>query len=200
MTDERDWELIERESAWEGYFRIDRYRVRHRRFDGSWTPPIEREVFERGHAAAVLPWDPVRDEILLVEQFRVGALDTGRSPWLYELVAGIIEPGESAEEVARREAVEEAGITVTDLVPVCDYLVSPGGTTERTSLFVGRADLAEAGGIHGIDEEHEDIRVHVLPADEAIAWADDGTVHNAAGLIALNWFARHRGILRDRWG
>lgn len=201
MSDESadDWELVARDVAYQGYFRIDRCSLRHRRFDGSWTPVIQRELFERGHAAAVLPYDPVLDRVLLVEQFRVGAIEAPGSPWLLELVAGIIETGESAEAVARREAEEEAGITVADLASICEYLVSPGGTSERTSLFVGRADLRDAGGIHGLADEHEDIRVHTFPAASVIELADGGRANNAAAQIALNWFARHHARLRAQW-
>ena len=194
-----DWELIRREVAFQGYFRIDRYHLRHRRFDGSWTPVLQRELFERGHAVAVLPYDPVLDRVLLVEQFRVGALEAPGGPWLLELVAGIIEPDEPVDAVARREADEEAGIVITDLERICEYLVSPGGTSERTTLFVGRADLSEAGGIHGCADENEDIRVHTFAAGEAIELADRERVNNAAAMIALNWFARHHAWLRDRW-
>lgn len=194
-----DWELIRREVAFQGYFRIDRYHLRHRRFDGSWTPVLQRELFERGHAVAVLPYDPVLDRVLLVEQFRVGALEAPGGPWLLELVAGIIEPDEPVDAVARREADEEAGIVITDLERICEYLVSPGGTSERTTLFVGRADLSEAGGIHGCADENEDIRVHTFAAGEAIELADRERANNAAAMIALNWFARHHARLRDRW-
>jgi len=194
-----DWELVGRETAYQGYFRIDRCRVRHRRFDGSWTPVIERELFERGHAAAVLPYDPVRDRVVLIEQFRVGAIEAPGSPWLLELVAGIIEAGEEPAEVARREAREEAGVTITSVERICEYLVSPGGTSERTSLFIGRADLGAAGGVHGLAAEHEDIRVHPLDAAAAIACADAGRANNAAAQIALNWFARHHQRLRSAW-
>lgn len=197
----RDWKILARETAYQGCFRIDRYRLRHTLFEGGWSEPVTREVFERGHAAAVLPYDPARDQVLLVEQFRVGALaaEVAGGPWLLELVAGIIESGETAEEVVRREAVEEAGCELGALERVCDYLVSPGGTSERTCLFVGRADLGEAGGVHGLDEENEDIRVHVIDAEEAIAMADDGRVANAAGVIGLYWLARHRERLLHRF-
>lgn len=198
MTND-DWEVINRETVYQGYFRMDRYSVRHRRFAGDWTPTLQREVFERGHAAAVLPYDPQLDRVALVEQFRVGALDAPGSPWLLELVAGIIEPGEAADDVARREAEEEAGLTLTELAPVCDYLVSPGGTTERTALYVGRAELGAAGGIHGLASENEDIRVHTFTAHEAIELADSGRANNAAAQIALHWFARHRDALRRDW-
>lgn len=197
---ERNWELVAREVAYEGFFRLVRYRVRHTLFEGGWSGELQREVFERGHAAAVLPYDPERDRVALVEQFRVGALEAPGGPWLLELVAGIVEAGETAAEVVRREAVEEAGCAVTELERICEYLVSPGGTTERTTLFVGRADLGDVSGVHGRADEHEDILVHVVDAATAVAMADDGRVNNAMGQIGLQWFARHREGLRRRWG
>lgn len=200
MPTDADWTLIERETVYQGYFRVDRYTLAHRRFDGSWTPSLRRELFERGHAAAVLPYDPVLDRVVLIEQFRIGAVDAPGGPWLLELVAGIIEPGEEAADVARREAHEEAGVTIDALEPVCEYLVSPGGSSERTALYVGRADLAGAGGIHGLATENEDIRVHTFTAAEAIELADSGRANNAAAQIALHWFARHRERLQARWG
>ena len=194
-----DWELVARDVVYQGFFRLARYRLRHELFEGGWSGTMEREIFERGHAAAVLPYDPVRDEVALIEQFRPGALEAPGGPWLMEFVAGIIEDGESAEDVVRREAVEEAGCVVTELEQICEYLVSPGGSTERTTLFVGRADLAEVSGVHGLAHEHEDILVHVMPAEAAIAMADDGRVSNAMGQIGLHWFARNHGRVRDAW-
>ncbi len=194
-----DWELIDREIPYQGFFRLARYRLRHRRFDGSWSPTLTREVFERGHAAAVMPYDAARDTVALVEQFRPGALEAPGGPWLLEFIAGIIEPGESPEAVVRREAVEEAGCELGTLEPIATYLVSPGGTSETTALFCGSADLAEAGGVHGLASEDEDIRVHVVAAVEAIAMADDGRVANAMGQIGLHWLARHRQRLQRAW-
>lgn len=195
-----DWELTGRDVLYEGFFRLARYHLRHRRFDGDWSPVLQREIFERGHAAAVLPYDPRTDRIALVEQFRPGALEAASGPWLLECVAGIIEPGETPEAVVRREAIEEADCTIGALEWICRYHVSPGGSTETTALFVGRADLDGVGGIHGNAAEHEDIRVHVVDAAEAIAMADDGRIANAMGLIGLNWFARHHARLRAQWG
>lgn len=197
-----DWQILERDTVYQGHFRIDRYRLRHTLFEGGWSRTIQREVFERGHAVAVLVYDPARDSVVLIEQFRVGALAAGSAggPWLLELIAGIIDEGETPEEVARREAREEAGCDLAEVEPVCDYLVSPGGTSERTALYFARADLEGVGGVHGLDEENEDIRVHVVPAEEAIAMADDGRVANAAGVIGLYWLARNRERLRRRFG
>ena len=198
MTD-KDVEILEQTEAFKGYFRVDRYRLRHRLFSGGWSPEITREVFERGHAAAILPYDPVRDAVVLIEQFRIGAYAAGHKPWLLEIVAGIIEDGEPAEEVVRREAVEEAGCTVTDLVPISTYLVSPGGTSESISIFCGRVDSRRLGGIHGLAEEHEDIRVVVTPFAEAEDMLRAGQIDNATALISLQWLALNRARLREIW-
>ncbi|WP_411293351.1 ADP-ribose diphosphatase [Thiohalomonas denitrificans] len=192
-------EIIEREVEFEGFFRLERYRLRHRLFDGSMSPVIERELFERGHAAALLPYDPVRDTVVLLEQFRIGALEMPGGPWLLEAVAGIIEPGESAEDVVRRESQEEAGCTVTDLEPICRYLVSPGGTSETLTLFCGRVDSRDLGGIHGLESENEDIRVSVVPLDQALAWLEEGVINSAGPIIALQWLRLNRQRLQRLW-
>lgn len=196
---EPDYEVLEKTTGYDGYFRIDVYTVRYRLHDGGWSKPVKREVFERGHAAAVIPYDPVCDAVVLIEQFRIGAIGAPGRPWLLEIVAGIIEAGESAEEVARREALEEAGCTLLDLVPICDYLSSPGGASERVSLFCGRVDASEVGGIHGVDEEGEDIRAFVLPFDKALREIMARPVQVASLMIAIQWLALNRARLRARW-
>jgi ADP-ribose pyrophosphatase len=193
-------EVLERTTAYDGYFKIIRYRVRHRLFAGEMGPAVTREVFERGHAAAVLPYDPVSDRVVLVEQFRIGAYAAGEpDPWLIEPVAGIIDPGERPDEVAGREAKEEAGLVITDLIPACEYFVSPGGATETCKVFIGRADVAGAGGVHGLPDEGEDIRVHVVSLDEALAWLAAGRLRVASTLVAVQWLALHREQVRGRW-
>lgn len=199
MPDHSDVDIVEKTTPYKGYFRIDRYRLRHRKHDGGWTRDIVREVFERGHAVGVLLYDPALDSVLLIEQFRVGAYAAGMDAWQIEAVAGIIDEGETPEQVAVREAKEEAGCTVTDLVPICKYLVSPGGATETCALFCGRTDLSAAGGHHGLHEEDEDIRAFVLPVGDALRLLDDGKVANAVTVIALQWLALHRDELRGRW-
>jgi ADP-ribose pyrophosphatase len=193
-------EILDRTICYQGFFRIDRYRLRHRLFSGEWGPELVREVFERGHAAAVLPYDPQRDEVVLIEQFRVGALGGSDDPWLVEIVAGMIEPDETPEAVVRREAIEESGCHIAELVPICDYFVSPGGTTERLALFCGRVNASEAGGTHGLAEEHEDIRVVVMAAAEAFEQISSGGIKAAAPIIALQWLQLNREALRRRWG
>lgn len=194
-----DIQIIEQKTVFQGYFRIDRYRLRHKLFAGGWSGEVMREIFERGHAAAVLPYDPARDTVALVEQFRIGAMSAGRDPWMIEVVAGIIDAGETPEGVVRREALEESGVTLTALAPMYTFLASPGGTSETCALYCGRADLSQAGGIHGLAEENEDIRVLVMPADEALALLAQGKVENATAVIALQWLALHRDRLRRDW-
>jgi len=194
-----EFDVLERQVAFQGYFRVDRYRLRHRLFGGGWSETITREVFERGHSVAVLPYDPVADAVVLIEQFRAGALAAGRNPWLIECVAGIIDDGETPRQVARREAQEEVGSTLGRVEPIAEFLYSSGACSEVCRLFVGEIDSRGATGIHGKPEEHEDIRVLVVPADAALEWLDNGKADNAALLIALSWLARHRDRLRSRW-
>lgn len=181
------------------FFSLNLYRFRHRLFNGDMSPEIKREIFERGHAAVLLPYDPVRDEVVLIEQLRIAAVDTSSSPWLLEMVAGMIETGESVEDVCRREAQEEAGVTVVRCKPVLSYLASPGGTSERLSIMVGEVDATTAEGIHGLEEEHEDIRVHVVSREQAYRWVEEGAIDNAASVIALQWLALHHESLRKEW-
>ena len=192
-------DLIDRKTVFQGYFRIDRFKLRHRRFDGTWSETFNRELFERGHAAAVLLYDPVRDAVTLTEQFRPGALSAGWHPWLIEIVAGIIDAGENAESTAIREAREEAGAEIGELVKIADVLASPGGSSETIRIFCARVDSGQLGGIHGLADESEDIRVFSVPTDEAIAWLGTGRINNATTMLAIQWLALNRDTLRKRW-
>ena len=198
MTEE-DFEIISKETAWRGFFRVDRYRLRHRLHEGGWSEPLTREVFERGHAAALLPYDPERDEIVLVEQFRIGAMTAGLNPWVAELVAGMMDAGENPEEVARRETVEETGCEPRQLIRICEYLSTPGGSSEVVSLYCGRIDSQAATGVHGKKEEAEDILVVALPFASAVERLDRGEFNNAVTIIGLQWLARHRDKVRRLW-
>ena len=194
-----DVEIIARETLYSGFFSMELYRFRHRLFNGEMSGEIKREIFERGHAAVLLPFDPVRDEVVLVEQVRIAAYDTSETPWLLEMVAGMIEEGESVEDVARREALEEAGLAIGRTKPVLSYLASPGGTTERSSIMVGEVDATTAEGIHGLADENEDIRVHVVSRELAYQWVEEGKIDNAASVIALQWLQLHYQTLRHEW-
>ncbi|MBA5762232.1 ADP-ribose diphosphatase [Vibrio sp. 404] len=193
-----DVEIISKETLFQGYFKMVKYRFKHRLFEGGWSQVIEREMFDRGHAAALLPYDPVTDQVVLVEQIRVGALEHAQ-PWQLEIVAGIIDSNETAEEVARRESVEEAGIDIGRLSKVTSYYPSSGGCSERLDVFVGEVDASTAHGVHGLDYEGEDIRVHVVPREQAYLWVQNGRFENGASIIALQWLELNYQRLRVKW-
>lgn len=191
--------VIEKELAYDGYFKIVRYRLVHSLFAGGDGPEISREIFERGRAVAVLPYDANRDEVVLIEQFRPGAVGVEADPWLIETIAGIVEPGERVDEVARRESKEEAGLDIRHLEAVTRYFASPGGSTETVDLFVARVETTVAGGLFGLADEGEDIKVHVVPFEQAIAWLSAGRIKVATTIIALQWLRLNRDRLRSAW-
>jgi ADP-ribose pyrophosphatase len=192
-------DLIEKTTPFTGYFRVDRYVLRFRRFDGSWSAPVTREIFERGHAIGLLLFDPERDAVGLCEQFRPGALAAGWPPWLVEIPAGIIDAGQSPEQVAIREAWEETGSHISAPLSVCRYLATPGGSSESMEIFAARIDSRHFSGVHGLAGEHEDIRIFALPLAEALTWIEDSRIGNAMTIIALQWLALHRQRLIDAW-
>jgi len=196
-----DVELLASEPLHEGFLRLARHRVRHRLFAGGWGAVQEREVLHRRPAAAVLPYDPGRDLVVLIEQFRLPALLAGRDPWQIEVVAGLLDrEAEGPEAVAHREAREEAGLELTALEPVASLLASPGGTTEVIHHFVGRTGIDAGESLHGLLEEQEDIRAQALPFAEAWALLEAGRVGNASAWICLAWLKLNRDRLRRVWG
>lgn len=197
--DSNDVDLIEKQVAFSGYFRIDRFRLRFPLYEGGMSREVSREVLERGQVAAVLLVDPDRDAVVLIEQFRPGPYAAGEQPWLIETVAGVIEDTEGAAEMATREAREEADCEITDLLPVMRFFTSPGASTESVTLFCGRVDSSNAGGVHGLDEEGEDIRVMVLSVDAAMTLLADGKIVNAKTIIALQWLASNYDDVKKRW-
>jgi len=192
------YEILDKEVCYQGFFRLERYHLRHHKFSGGWSRPFTRELLERGHAAAVLPYDPQTDSVVLIEQFRVGALNAPGGAWLLEVIAGIIDVGETPQQVVFREAVEEAGCHITELVPLYDYLVSPGGTSEQIALFCGKTDTTRVshGTIHGLASEDEDIKVHVMALSEALMLLSEGAIKSASAIIALQWLALNREMIR----
>jgi len=194
-----DIEIIREEKLYKRFFRVDKIFLRHKLFNGGWGNEIGRELFMRGNAVAVVLYDPVADQIAMLEQFRIGGLNEANGPWLFEVVAGMIEDGELPEEVARRELMEEANISPYAMETICDYLSSPGGTDEKLYLFCGLCDLSNAGGVYGLPEENEDIRVHVLASEEVLGSIYSGAFNNAAAIICLQWLQMNRERLRQTY-
>lgn len=198
VYDRQDVTIVSRDTAFQGFFAIDRIVLRHRLFAGGWSADFSRELFRRKQAGGVLLYDPKADKLVLVEQIRVGLLDAmDQSPWALELVAGIIDEGESARDMARREAHEESGLSIGEPQFICNYFNSPGGSTERISLFYAEVDASQAAGFHGCAEENEDIRVVVLTFDDAWQAFLSGRINNAMAIIALQWLRLKRAGIND---
>jgi len=187
MYDKNDVEIVSSELLYKGFFKCNKLTLRHKLFSGEWNQPIQRECFERGKAAALLAYDKAQDKVILVEQFRLGAIDSQRSPWLLELIAGMIDEGQSAEETVIREAYEEAGLKVKNCQFMLSYYVSPGGSTETVDLFITNVDSTNVKGVFGLAGEGEDIRVHVIPRAEAYEWVKTGKINNGITIIGLQW-------------
>ena len=190
------FEVMEESPVYRGFFNLSQFRVRHTLFGGGWSDPLIRELFHRGRCVAVIPYDPVTDQVLLIEQFRIGAVGDKPVPWLVEIVAGAIEPGEAPEEVARREAMEEAGCVLEELIYIGEFYTTPGGCSEKVSVFCGLVQGELREGIFGLVEEGEDIRVLVVTLDEALAWLQSGIIDSAIPALALLWLALNRPRLQ----
>lgn len=195
----REVRILESRTGYQGFFRFEVVTLEHRRFDGRMSPPMTREILHIPSAAAVLPYDPVRDRVVLIEQFRAGCLRHAEGAWLLEVPAGLVDPGETPEATARRELVEEAGVAARRLEPIATYVPSPGAVAERASVFIAEIDSGRAGGVHGLPNEAEDIKSHVLDAATAFAWVEDGRIVAANAVVPLRWLQVHHAALRRRW-
>lgn len=184
---------------YDGFFKLSLVKLKHELFKGGESELISRELIKRGDAVGVLPYDPVRDELVFVEQFRVGALNDPDGPWLMEIIAGYKEPNETAEDVAIREAQEEADCQLDKLQLIHRYYSSAGGCDEQIHVYFALTNTEGIGGIHGLEEESEDIKVHVVSADQAMAWLDQGKIDSAMPIIALQWFRRERQRIRQEY-
>lgn len=188
--------VLDRTLVYQGFFTLEQFSLQHSLFAGGWSKPVKRELFRRGTCVAVLLYDPERDRVVVIEQFRVGALFHVEHPWLLEIVAGAIEDGETAEEVAYREAREEAGCEILELTQIQKFFTTPGGSSEWLTLFYGRVNSADVGGIHGLVEEDEDIRVSTLSFDNVYQLLQNGRINSAIPIIAIQWLQIHRDELR----
>lgn len=198
--DRNDVELLREEPLHQGFFSMVRFHLRHRLFAGGWTEPLDREVVLHGKVAAIVPYDPIRDSVVLIEQFRNGKFAArDPQPWSVSIAAGMIEEGESAAEMARRETLEETGCQVGRLEQALTFYSSPGGSAQHVTMFCGEVSAQGVEGLHGIAEEGEDIRAFEIPFADAQDMIDADSFDNAISIVGLQWLDRNREALRRRW-
>lgn len=198
---QQDIEILKEETLYKGFFELKRVQFKHKLFAGGDSGVVTRELLVKGAASAVIAYDPQQDSVILVEQVRIGAYqpNSSQSPWLLELIAGMVEKGEQPEEVALRESKEEAGVEISNLQHCLSVWDSPGGVVERIHLFVGKVDSSQARGIHGLAEENEDIRVHVVSREKAYQWVNEGKIDNNIAVLGLQWLQLNYQRLQHQW-
>lgn len=196
--DHRDVVLEQEQWLYQGFLKIKKLQLKHRRFSGDMSSSIIREVLVRPLAVAVLPYDPILDKVVLLEQFRPGAIES-QKPWLIEIVAGLKQDNETNDEVAKRELFEETGLACSALLPVYEYWVSPGGSNEKAVLYCAKVDANQANGIYGLATEHEDIKVTTVSSDEAFELLEVGKIQNSFALVALQWLQINKKKILELW-
>jgi ADP-ribose pyrophosphatase len=188
-------------TCYQGFFKMNKYSLQHKKYSGELSEVFTREVFERGDAVVVIPYDVAQDKVFLIEQFRAGALRGKDSPWLLEFIAGMFDENETPVEVAVREAKEEANIDISadDLQPVMQYLSSPGGMSERMHLYLAKIDsnTIDDKAVFGLPEENEDILLHLVSRTHALELLAQGKIINAATVIGLQWLAMNYQTLTE---
>lgn len=192
----KQFEIINKDVVYSGFYQMEKYYLKHTLFGGGWSGEFSRELFRRSNCVAVLLYDPDADKVVLIEQFRIGAAANPERAWLVEIVAGAIDEGETAEQVAYRESKEEAGCDILELKLINRFYTTPGGSSEQISLFYGKVDSTQIGGIHGLDHEDEDILVSTVSFDEAYQMLEAGKIESGIPIIAIQWLALHRQALR----
>lgn len=192
--------ICKKEIAYSGFFRLEKYWLKHTLYGGGWSEEICRELFVRGGCVAILLYDPHTDEVVLIEQFRAGAILNPDNAWLIEIVAGAIEAGETAVDVAHREAFEEAGCVIQELMQISEFYTTPGGMAERITLFCGKVDSTQiTDGVHGLDEEQEDILVRTVDFAEAYRMVESNEIDSAIPILAIQWLALNKHTLQAKW-
>lgn len=199
MVNPEKVEITDRKVAYNGFLTLEHYQLKHQCYDGSWSKTLHRELILRDRSAAVLPYDPVNDCVVLIEQFRVGAMSLAAGPWLWENIAGMLDAGESAETCVRREALEEAGCHILELMPVHEFLLCPGMSSEVTHLFLGRIESDYKGGFYGCSDEGEDIRAEIYSFDSVMAMMAAGKIVSVVTLLALQWLQINHQRIRMQW-
>ncbi len=198
---QQDVTVLEEQIVYDGFFKMKSLRLNYALFEGGVSAEVVRELCVRRDAAGILLYDPLLQKIALVEQMRIGALGRDHSPWMLEIVAGILDKvDEDTAELVKRESLEEAGLEVLDLEPMMDYYSSAGGSSEKLSLYCGRVDLQGVkSAVFGVAEENEDIRLHIFNVDEIFAMLDRNDLNNAMTIISVQWFQLSKEKLDQAW-
>ena len=198
---QKDIEILKNETIYQGFFKLNKVQFKHKLFAGGWSGTVTRELLIKGAASAMVAYDPLLDNVVLVEQVRIGAYDptSTQPPWLLELIASMVEDGETPESVALRESEEEAGAKISHMQHCLSVWDSPGGVLERIHVFVGKVDSTTVGGLHGLAEENEDIRVHVVSRETAYQWLCEGKIDNGIAVIGLQWLELNYRKLKEQW-
>jgi len=196
-----DVRVSHQESVYQGFYQVQKLNLQHRLFAGGWSKPLQRELVVKLPAVAVLMYDAKTDQVVLIEQFRVGAMAYQGGPWQLEMVAGMIDTEETPKRVAIRECAEESGAIVQEdqLETVCQYLVTPGGSDESLVIYCAPIDASQVTGVHGLPTEGEDIRVQVIDRDALWSMWQDGGLTNAATIIAAQWLQMNYQRLQEQW-
>lgn len=183
------YNILEKKNLYSGFHELLEYRFNFSKFNGSISPDISRELFKRKPCVGLLPYDPIRDEIILIEQIRLGPLVNNDTPWILEIVAGIVEDYEDKDSTIIRESLEEANCQVKKLIPIFEYYMTPGYCNETIKLYCGITDTSQhqTGNLAGLEEEAEDIKIHVFKSKDAFKMLDDGMIINASTIVALQW-------------
>jgi ADP-ribose pyrophosphatase len=194
-----DFKIIEKKRLHRGHLTVDEFILKHKLFEGGMTKPISREVVQRAAAVGVLPYDPIRDEVVLIRQFRAGVMVAQHNPWLVESVAGLVEENEAPEDVARRECIEEAGCEISELHHICDFFSSPGMLSELVTMYCGITDTSSGGGFHGLEHEDEDIEATVVPWLQLCDDIDAKKCFDPKIMLGVMWLSSRRTELRKRF-
>jgi len=182
------YKIINKKNLDAGFFSLNKYEFIHEKHNGEWTSTVEREVFSGAHVSSLLPYDSIKKEIILIQQFRAGALSRYDENYLLEIVAGIIDEGENPEQTAIRECFEETGCEVKKIHPIQSYFPAPGSSESYYHLYLGEIQAFEGERIKGLEKESEDILVKSFKIDEVRQMLKEKKIMNGLTLVALQWF------------
>ena len=182
------YKILNKLNLYSGFFKLNKYEFIHQKHDGEWTNKVEREVFSGSHVSGLLPYDPVRKEIILIQQFRVPILSRYDDNFLYEIVAGMIDDSESAKNTAERECLEETGCKVNKIIPIQGYFPDAGSSESYYHLFLGEVNGFDGERIMGLESENEDILVKSFKVDHVRKMLKNNQIANGLTLTALQWF------------